>query len=68
MSRAVVAVTVTFQLFVLFAAAGTSGEQMIGAMVGKVVGIVPLLVAAGCIVAGAVAVYALALAPRLKEA
>ncbi|MEX2718266.1 MAG: hypothetical protein Q6370_018370 [Candidatus Sigynarchaeota archaeon] len=43
------------------------GGQVAGAIIGDAVGIVPLLVIAGCIVAGAVAVYALVLAPRLKE-
>jgi len=57
----------TFQIFVLFSAAGSYGGFVLGAIIGEAVGIVPLLVAAGCIVAGAVAVYALVLAPRLKE-
>ncbi|MEX2681335.1 MAG: hypothetical protein Q6373_007025, partial [Candidatus Sigynarchaeota archaeon] len=57
----------TFQVFVLFSAAGAFGGKLLGAVIGDAVGIVPLLVIAGCIVAGAVAVYALVLAPRLND-
>ncbi len=55
----------TFQVFVLFSAAGSSGGTILGAVVGEAIGIEVLLAIAGCIVAAAVAVYAFVLAPRL---
>lgn len=57
----------TFQLFVAFMMAGSFGGQMLGAALGKVMGMEWLLVFAGCIIAGAVAMYAVVLAPRLKQ-
>ncbi len=58
----------TFQYFVIFMMAGSFGGQLLGSALGDVVGMEWLLVLSGCIVAAAVAFYALVLAPRLKEA
>ena len=57
----------TFQYFVVFMMGGSFGGQLLGSALGAVMGMEGLLVLTGCITAGAVAFYALVLAPRLEE-
>ncbi len=57
----------TFQFFVLFMVGGSFAGQVIGSVLGDLVGMDVLMVLAGCVMAAGVALYTAVLAPRLKE-